>query len=257
VPLNRNLLTMLFLSLLFSCVIFFLFFFPFFILSFFLSCVGIMIEENVKVLMTMRAKWKFKARKSIELDLKKGEVVEVVYEGTSGWYVGTTKDGRTGRFPSNYCVVVGSKEDTDEEGEAEGSTPDGEHTLSSAETSASRKDGGKRAGLGEEDAEHTEVQTINSDGDGDGVGHGDAESQAVEDEEEEIEWSDKELDSLKYVCSLCCALVVRFFLFCFFFGSLLFGVCVFVVCFLLLLLRVRSQHHLLSDCLCFSSFLCF
>eukprot|EP00007_Cunea_sp_BSH-02190019_P004347 CAMPEP_0174234278 /NCGR_PEP_ID=MMETSP0417-20130205/4082_1 /TAXON_ID=242541 /ORGANISM="Mayorella sp, Strain BSH-02190019" /LENGTH=912 /DNA_ID=CAMNT_0015312623 /DNA_START=245 /DNA_END=2980 /DNA_ORIENTATION=+ len=123
-------------------------------------------KDDVKVLLTMRAKWKFKARKSVEIDLEKGDVVNVVYKGNSGWYVGTTKDGRTGRFPSNYCVVV-----TDESGKA-ASEPEEEETSS---------DEGEAEGDGVPDASDDEDR-----------------EHAEETEEQPIEWSEEEIETLKF-----------------------------------------------------------
>lgn len=55
-----------------------------------------------------RVLYDFDAEQATDVSIRRGEIVNVFNIRPSGWYEGTTPDGRTGRFPGNFVEPVTS-----------------------------------------------------------------------------------------------------------------------------------------------------
>eukprot|EP01117_Protostelium_nocturnum_P015723 TRINITY_DN611_c0_g1_i1.p1 TRINITY_DN611_c0_g1~~TRINITY_DN611_c0_g1_i1.p1 ORF type:complete len:1240 (+),score=438.53 TRINITY_DN611_c0_g1_i1:253-3972(+) len=74
------------------------------------------------------ALYNFTARKSNQLELKKGDIIEVISTNESGWWKGRVGD-RSGKFPSNFCKpYVQSEQQESDHSESETTESESERT---------------------------------------------------------------------------------------------------------------------------------
>ncbi len=62
--------------------------------------------------------YSFEKKKPSQLSMRKGEVITVITQHSSGWWIGKLND-RVGKFPSNYTTVVADEKDGNNENEIE------------------------------------------------------------------------------------------------------------------------------------------
>jgi hypothetical protein len=66
--------------------------------------------HNFHLTLTVQvANFKFVAREDDELSLEEGTEVTLMQKADGDWWLGSTSDGRTGWFPSNYVVQRGAE----------------------------------------------------------------------------------------------------------------------------------------------------